>query len=44
MIKLTIIENLGQPKGILDLKKGFDKTIKNIPTLSEGLLRIAEIK
>ena len=33
MIKLTIIH-------ILDLKKGFDKTLKNIPAVSEDLLRI----
>ena len=40
MIKLTIFNILGQPNGILDLKKGFDKTIKNIPAVSEDLLRI----
>ena len=40
MIKLTIFNILGQPNGILDLKKGFHKTIKNIPAVSEDLLRI----
>ena len=42
MIKLTIINILGQPNGILDLKKGFDKALKNIPAVSENLLRIAQ--
>ena len=28
MIKLTILNILGQPNGISDLKKGFDKTLK----------------
>ena len=41
MIKLTILNTLEQPNGILDLKKGFDKTVKNIPAVSEDLLRIA---
>ena len=41
MIKLTIISILGQPNGILDLKKGFDKALKNIPAVSEDLLRVA---
>ena len=41
MIKLTIINILGQPDGILDLKKGFDKALKSIPAVSEDLLRIA---
>ena len=41
MIKLTIINIWGQRNGILDLKKGFDKTLKNIPAVSEDLLRIA---
>ena len=27
--------------GILDLKKGFNKPLKNIPPVSENLLRIA---
>ena len=40
MIKLTIINILGWPKGILDLKKRFDKALKNIPAVSEDLLRI----
>ena len=41
MIKLTILIILGQPNGILDLKKGFDKALKNKPAISEDLLRIA---
>ena len=41
MIKLTIINVLGKPDGILDLKKGFDKALKNIPAVSEDLLRVA---
>ena len=41
MIKLTIINTLGQANGILDLKKGFDKALKKIPDVSEDLLRIA---
>ena len=41
MIKFTILNILGQPNGILDLKKGFDKTLENIRAVSEDLLRIA---
>ena len=41
MIKPTIINILGQPNGILDLKKGFDKALKNIPDVGEDLLKIA---
>ena len=41
MIKPTIINILGYPNGILDLKKRFDKALKNIPAVSEDLLRIA---
>ena len=41
MIELTIINILGEPNGILDLKKEFDKTLKNIPAVSQNLLRIA---
>ena len=41
MIKATIINILGQPNGILDLKKGFDKALKNLPAVIEDLLRIA---
>ena len=41
MIKPTIINILGQPNGILDLKKEFDKALKNKPAVSEDLLRIA---
>ena len=40
MIKLTIINILGQPHGILNLKKGYDKTLKHIYTVSEDLRRI----
>ena len=40
MIEPTVINLLRQPNGILDLKKGFDKTLKNIPAVSEDLLRI----
>ena len=39
MIKLTSFNILGL--SILDLKKGFDKTLKHIPAVSEDLLRIA---
>ena len=41
MIKLTSLNILGQPNNILDLKKGFDKTLKNIQDVSEDLLTIA---
>ena len=41
MIKTTIINILGWPNGILDLKKRFDKALKNMPALSKGLLKIA---
>ena len=41
MIKLTIINILGQSNDILGLKKGFDKAFENIPTVGEDLLRIA---
>ena len=41
MIKLTIFNMLGQPDGILDFKKGFDKTLENTPAVSEDLRRIA---
>ena len=30
MINLAILNILGYPNAILDLKKGFDKTLKNI--------------
>ena len=40
MIKLTVINILEWPNKILDFKKGYDKTLENIPTLSEDLLRI----
>ena len=41
MIKSTIINILGQPNGILDMKKEFDKAFKNISAVSEDLLWIA---
>ena len=41
MIKLTIVDILGYPNGILDLKKGYDKTLKDIPTIGKDLLKIA---
>ena len=41
MIKPTIVNILGWPNGIADLKKGFDKALKNIPAVGEDLLRIA---
>ena len=41
MIKLTILNILGQSNGILDLKKGLGKTLKKISAVSEGSLRIA---
>ena len=41
MIKLTSLNVLGQPNDILDLKKVFDKTLKNTSAVSEDLLRIA---
>ena len=31
---------LGQPNFVLNLKKGYDKTVKNIPTVNEDCLRI----
>ena len=40
MIKLTTINMLGQPNVFLNVKKGYDKILKNIPTLSEDLLKI----
>ena len=40
MIKFTIINILGLPNCILDLKKGFDKSLKNTPAVSKDLLRI----
>ena len=41
MIKLTTLNVLGWPNGILDLKIGYDKSLKNVVTVSEDLLRIA---
>ena len=40
MVKPMIINILRYPSGILDMKKGFDKALKNIPAVSEDLLRI----
>ena len=40
MIRLTSLNILGQPNDLLDLKKGFDKTLKNISPVSEDLLKI----
>ena len=40
MINSTIINVLRQPNGIAELKKGFDKALKNLPAVSEDLLRI----
>ena len=40
MIKLTSLNILGQSNAILDSKKGFDKTVKNISAVSEDLLMI----
>ena len=39
MIKLTTINILGQPNGILELKIKYDKTFTNIPTVRERLQR-----
>ena len=41
MIKFTIIDIFGYPNGILDLQKRFDKTLRNMLTVSEDLRRIA---
>ena len=40
MINFTTINIVGQANFILDLKKEYDKTLKNIPTVSEDYLRI----
>ena len=40
MIKLTSLDILEQPNNILDLKKGFNKTLKNISAVWKNLLRI----
>ena len=40
MINFTTINILGQPSFILNLRKGYDKTLKNKPTTSEDCLRI----
>ena len=36
MIKVTIVNILGQPNSILDLKKGFDKTLKIYISCKQG--------
>ena len=41
MIKLRSLNIFGWLSDILDLKKGFDKTLKNISAVSEDLLTIA---
>ena len=40
MTNFTTINILGQPNVILNLKKGYDKAIKNIPNASDDWLRI----
>ena len=42
MIKIKTVNILGQPKDILDLKIEYDKTPKNIPTVSEDCLEVHE--
>ena len=39
MISFTTISMLGWPTFMLDLKKEYDKTRKNIPTVSEDFMR-----
>ena len=41
MIKLTSLNILEKSNDVLDLKKGFDKNLKNIPAASEDFLKIA---
>ena len=41
MINFTIFNILGKPNGILDLKKGFNQTLKNEAAVSEDLLSAA---
>ena len=40
MINFTTINILRQPNFILDLNNEYDKTLKNIPTVSEDCLGI----
>ena len=40
MMKLTTVKIVRQPNGILDLKRGYNETCKNMPTVSEDLLSI----
>ena len=42
MINFTTINISGQPNDILDLKKGYNKTLRNIPTVSEDFLEVHE--
>ena len=41
MIKVINLNILGWPNDVLDLEKGFNKTLKNVSAVSEDLLRIA---
>ena len=41
MIKFTIANIFRKLNDILDLKKIYDRTLKNIPTVGEVLLKIA---
>ena len=41
MIKLTIIDILGEPNGTFDMKNRIDKALKNIPAVSEDFLGTA---
>ena len=43
MIIFTTINILGQSNFILNLKKGYDKTLKNISTVSEDWLKISTL-
>ena len=40
MTNITAINILGQPNFILNLKKGYDKTLKDIPTVGDDCLKI----
>ena len=42
MIKLTSLNILGQPNDILDLKKGFDKTLNCQRGFAEDCLKVYE--
>ena len=43
MINLTIFNILGYSNDILDFKKEFDKTVKNISAVSEDLLSVCDV-